>query len=50
MTQSNKQLMQNVKNSFPASLQLYNIWASIYKEVFLDNRPHCGGSAIQLVA
>jgi len=29
MTQSNKQLMQNVKNSFPASLQLCNLWASI---------------------
>jgi len=29
MSQSNKQLMHNVKNSFPPSLQLYNIWASI---------------------
>jgi len=44
MTQSNKKLIQNVKNSFPASLQLYNIWASIYSEVFLDNQLHWGGN------
>jgi hypothetical protein len=46
MIQGNKLLLQNVKNSFPAFLQLCKIWAFMYSEVFLDNQLHLGGNNI----